>query len=84
MPLRLSFEVLVFVARHFRHSFYVREIAKTLLISVGGTSTSLTSLRERVSFSVNSGGVLPEGRGQEGTGTRELGFHDEIIRLEIR
>ena len=46
IPLRQSLEVLVFLARHFRQSFYVREIAKTLSISVGGTSTSLTSLRE--------------------------------------
>ena len=41
-----SFEILVFLGRHFRQSFYVREIAKNLSVSVGGTSTHLISLRE--------------------------------------
>lgn len=41
-----SFEVLVYLGRHYRQSFYVRELAKTLSVSVGAVSGYLISLRE--------------------------------------
>lgn len=41
-----SFEVLVYLGRHSRQSYYVRELATTLSMSVGAMSGYLTSLRE--------------------------------------
>ncbi|MCG7854239.1 MAG: ArsR family transcriptional regulator, partial [Methanoregulaceae archaeon] len=41
-----SFGVLVYLGRHSRQSFYVRELATTLSMSVGAISGYLTSLRE--------------------------------------
>jgi predicted nucleotidyltransferase len=41
----LSMKILIFLARHPDQEFYVREIAKTIKKSVGGTHKALKSLR---------------------------------------
>jgi len=41
-----SFEILIFLGRHYRESFYVREIANTLSVSTGSASGHLRALLE--------------------------------------
>lgn len=41
----LSMKILIFLARHPNQEFYVREIAKSISKSVGGTHSALKSLR---------------------------------------
>jgi predicted nucleotidyltransferase len=52
-----SFHTLMFLGRHYRESFYVRELAKTLSIGVGSASVQLRELSE-------SGLITGEQRGR--------------------